>query len=217
MAKLLPTLEAFRARLRAKYPNRTDLLQINSADQLVYAKRFELQDPGPAHEVLAALRADVASGKLRLRGVLESAMPDDIDLDHRARGELDVLGGTLTVDDKDRFGFTHRKTYTHVYFSAEDLALLDNNEPVTDRPQASSVMQTASILRSPHAKPRRHTRPEQLRTAAKLKALFGDNIPPREQMADGDLLKKVNANLGNGERPISRDTLLRTSGRRPSK
>jgi hypothetical protein len=121
MAKLLPTVEAFRARLQAKYPDRTDLLQINSADQLVYAKRFELQDLGPAHEVLATIRADVASGKLRLRGVLESGMPDDIEIDHRKRGNLAVFDGTLTIEDKDKLGFTHQKIYRHVYVYADDM------------------------------------------------------------------------------------------------
>jgi hypothetical protein len=56
--------------------------------------------------------------------------------------------------------------------------------------------------------------PEQIRTRAALRDLFGDNIPTREEITDGDLLKKVNDYIGNKARPISKDTLARTTGRR---
>jgi hypothetical protein len=124
MAELMSTVEAFHAMLRAKYPDREDLLQIKSRHQLVYAKSFELQDPAPAHEVLAALRAEIASGKIqRFQGVQNGAMPAEINQDHVKRGELDFFDGTLTVEDKDELGFTHRKIYRHVYFYADDLTL----------------------------------------------------------------------------------------------
>jgi hypothetical protein len=214
MAKLLPTIEAFRTKLRAKYPDRTDLLQITSAAHLVYAKSFELQDPGPAHEVLAAIRSDVASGKLRLRGVLETGMPNKIELDHRVRGELDILGGTLTVEDKDSFGFIHRKTYRRVYFYAKDLALPEDNEAATDHPDASSVTPTASILPSPPAKPRRRTSPEQARALKAIKAIYG-RIPPQDEVSNTVLDQAVNKHLKQEDlEAVKKDAIQRAAGRR---
>ncbi|WP_316228642.1 hypothetical protein [Bradyrhizobium sp. SZCCHNR1045] len=121
--QLISTLQAFREILRASHPDRSDLLQLESSERLVYAKRYDLTDPAPAHEALALLRSGVASGAIRLRGELEGAMPAEIELSHRQRGNLDVFGATLTVEDRDRHGFATKRVYRHVYVYADDLAL----------------------------------------------------------------------------------------------
>jgi hypothetical protein len=67
----------------------------------------------------------------------------------------------------------------------------------------------------PH-KPRR-TPPEQIRTRAALTALFGATVPSRDELTDSDLHKRVNDQIckaSKGARPVSKDTVLRTVGRR---
>jgi hypothetical protein len=122
MAELLSTVEAYRAIVRAKYPERDDLLQIESLHQMRYAKQLGIKDPNPAHEVLDLLRTGVASRKIRLYGVLKNCLPADIDpIDARA-GELSVFDGTLKIyESKDTLRTS--RIYTSVHCYANDLPL----------------------------------------------------------------------------------------------
>lgn len=120
---LLPAIEAFRAILRARYPERVDLLLIDSYRWLhdrqrmpdgPFGQAIRIEEDKPAYEALDLIRDGIARGNIRLRGELDGAMPADIEISHRQRGDLDVFEAKFTVDDKD---------YRHVYVYAEDLPL----------------------------------------------------------------------------------------------
>jgi hypothetical protein len=95
---------------------RDDLLQIETIDQLRYAKSLGIQNPEPAHEVLALLREGVASQKIRLRGVLNNCLPADVDPLDARMGELYVFDGTLKIyESKDTFRTSRIYSSVHCY------------------------------------------------------------------------------------------------------
>ena len=98
---------------------------------------------------------------------------------------------------------------------------VDRRRPATTR-RGTRVPHWVYVMRAASASPnadkvaptKRSTAPQQIRAEAALKALFGDKVPSREQIDDGELLKKVNTHIGTSARPIQRDSLLRAAGRR---
>jgi hypothetical protein len=131
-AKQIPIADAFRARLRATHPERTDLQQIDSIrwfhDRKVITvgkKHFHDLADEPAYAAYDLLKADVKSQKIQIRGMLESAdaQIEDIDPIYAREGELDVFGGTLKIyKRKDTLGIA--RTYTSVHCYADDIKAL---------------------------------------------------------------------------------------------
>jgi hypothetical protein len=140
-AKLLPLADAFRAIVRANAPEREDLQQINSYRWFHDRQRIVVGDPiegdnlfdhlfcrgtlvaapadQPAYEALRLLRDGVASAKIRLRGILKTAHPADVDPIHAREGDLDIFAGTLTFEHRDIFNT--KTTYTNLHCYADDL------------------------------------------------------------------------------------------------
>jgi hypothetical protein len=131
----MSTVKAFRTILRAKYPERKDLLQIDSYQWFYDRQQIEINDQAsnpfdgvliaptddqPAYEALSVLRDGVASGLIRLRGISDTKQTADIDPIHAQQGNLDVFAGTLTFEHSDVF--RTKEKYTSVYVYADDLA-----------------------------------------------------------------------------------------------
>ena len=126
---LLSTVEAFRAILRAKHPEREDLQQIDSYRwfhdrKVVMVDNNLIQDLAdePAYAAFDLIKAGVKSQKIRLRGCLNGALADDIDPIDAREGELDVFAGTLKIYERKATLRTAR-TYTSVHCYADDLPL----------------------------------------------------------------------------------------------
>lgn len=120
-AGLLPILEAYRTLLRSRYPKREDLIEIISADRLIYAKGFGI-DPGPAHEILALLRNGVTEQKIRLIGVLNNEMPTEIHPLETRVGSLDVFNSAFSIYES-KGTFRKNRTYTNIHCYAADLPI----------------------------------------------------------------------------------------------
>jgi hypothetical protein len=125
--KHLPIADAFRAILRTTHPERTDLQQIDSyrwfhERKVIMVGNNLIQDQAdePAYAALDLLKAGVKGQKIRLRGVLKNALPDDIDPIDAREGELDVFAATLKIyESKETFRTS--RIYTSVYCYAADL------------------------------------------------------------------------------------------------
>jgi hypothetical protein len=127
--KILPIADAFRAIIRATNPEREDLQQIDSYRwfhdrQKVMSDGHLIHDQAdaPAYAALDLLKANVKGQKIRLRGVLENAQPDDIDPIDAREGELDVFAGTLKIYES-KATFRISRIYTGVHCCADDLPL----------------------------------------------------------------------------------------------
>jgi hypothetical protein len=196
--KHLPVAGAFRAILRTTHPERADLQKIDSyrwfhdrqrGDNLIHD-----QADAPAYAALDLLKAGVKSQKFRLRGCLNGAVPDDIDPIDAREGRLDVFAGTLQIYES-KSTYRTARIYTSVHCYADDLPL---GEPEAARKSPQEIQDG----------------PEVRRAKAVLKKLYGDRIPPAEQLTDGDLHKAVNQAREKDTREISKTTILRASGRR---
>ena len=196
----LPVADAFRAILRTTHPERTDLQQIDSIRWFHDRRRVMVGGElihdhldAPAYAAFDLLKAGVKSQKIRLRGMLKNALPDDIDPIDAREGDLDVFAGTLKIYES-KATFRTARTYTSVHCYADDL-------PVP----------TQSVAQGPPSAPPKaigsRTPPEQTRALAILQTLFRGIIPP--ELGFGDLLKRINNHFGTKARPIGKDTLRR--------
>jgi hypothetical protein len=125
--KLLPLADAFRAIMRAAHPERNDLQQIDSYrwfhDRQLWTTNdgvFGNWEDKPAYDALERLKDGVKSQKIRLRGCLKGAAPNDIDPIDASEGELDVFAGVLKIYEGNATSRIAR-TYTSVHCFADDL------------------------------------------------------------------------------------------------
>jgi hypothetical protein len=126
-AKLLSTADAFRAILRTTHPERTDLQQIDSYRWFHDRRRVMIggdiihdQADAPAYDALDLLKAGIKSRKIRLRGVLKNALPDNIDPIDARDGHLNVFAETLKIYESNDTSRTAR-IWTSVHCYAGDL------------------------------------------------------------------------------------------------
>lgn len=130
-AEMLSAADAFRILVRGLAPARADLQQIDSYDwfydrqtinrQNVFDAPARRPDDAPAYEALEILRTGIREQRIRLRGILHTGLPAEIDPVHAAAGDLDVFAGILTFENADVF--RTKTTYTHVHVYAQDLPL----------------------------------------------------------------------------------------------